>query len=108
MRKKIAVNLLSLLVLGGCLYASPAPAAYSKCRAHHKADGKKLSPSSKTLITGLTKDKLLADLKGYKAGTTNNGENAKIMYNKIKNVSNTDIAAIGSFCQNCQNNSLIL
>ncbi|RDU72011.1 cytochrome C [Helicobacter anseris] len=92
--KKFA--LLALLGAASLCFAE-APAAFKKCQMCHGPTGQKLAPGSKTIIAGLPKDKLLADLKGYKAGTTDNGGNKNIMYAQMKNVSDADIEALAEY-----------
>ncbi|PAF49880.1 cytochrome C [Helicobacter sp. 12S02232-10] len=79
--------------------AAEAPAAFKKCVACHGANGQKVAPGAKGGITiaGLPKNKLLADLKGYKAGTADNGGAKAIMYAQMKNVSDSDIEALADY-----------
>ena len=92
---------LTLLVLFGaaslCLGAE-APTVFNKCKMCHGPDGQKVAPGQKTgPIAGLPKEKLLEDLRGYKAGTADNGGNKAIMYAQMKNVSDADIEALAEY-----------
>lgn len=96
--KKIILGILSLGLVSSIAFAGGAE-VYAKynCKMCHGPDGKKMAPGAKHLITGLSKEKVLADLKGYKAGTTNNGGNAKIMYAQAKKLSDADIEALAEY-----------
>lgn len=95
--KKLLI--VSLLVNLGFVIATDMPGAYRKCVACHGANGQKVAPGAKAGITiaGLPKTKLLADLKGYKAGTADNGGAKAIMYGQMKNVSDADIEVLAEF-----------
>ncbi|PAF52713.1 c-type cytochrome [Helicobacter sp. 13S00477-4] len=96
MKKILALTLLGALSIG---IAAEAPAAFRKCVACHGINGQKVAPGAKggVTIAGLPKTKLLADLKGYKAGTADNGGAKAIMYGQMKNVSDTDIEALADY-----------
>ncbi|CBG40490.1 c-type cytochrome [Helicobacter mustelae] len=79
------------------LLLAEAPAIYKKCQICHGATGQKMAPGAKHTIAGQPKEKLLADLKGYKAGTADNGGNKAIMYRQMKNVSDADIEALAEY-----------
>ncbi|PAF41403.1 c-type cytochrome [Helicobacter sp. 11S02596-1] len=95
--KKLMI--LALFGVASLAMATEMPASYKKCVACHGANGQKVAPGAKggVTIAGLPKDKLLADLKGYKAGTTDNGGAKAIMYGQMKNVSDADIEALADF-----------
>lgn len=94
-------KILAVLVLAGLSFvmATDMPSAYRKCVACHGANGQKVAPGAKAgaTIAGLPKAKLLADLKGYKAGTADNGGAKAIMYGQMKNVSEADIEILAEF-----------
>ncbi|WP_104698025.1 MULTISPECIES: c-type cytochrome [unclassified Helicobacter] len=92
---KKLVLLMAFGIASLCL--ADAPAVFKKCQACHGPTGQKLAPGSKATIAGLSKEKLLEDLKGYKAGTADNGGNKKIMYAQMKNVSDEDIEALAEY-----------
>ena len=92
------ILLISALLASG-LMAAEAPAAFKKCIACHGADAKMIAPGSKgnVKIAGLPKEKLLADLKGYKAKTADNGGAKAIMYAQMATVSDGDIEALATY-----------
>lgn len=93
-------KLLFLAVLGFVSVAlADVPAAYKKCIACHGADGKKVAPGSKGQITiaGMDKNRLLTELKGYKAKTADNGGAKAVMYAQMANVSDADIEVLADF-----------
>ncbi|PAF48452.1 cytochrome C [Helicobacter sp. 12S02634-8] len=96
MKKLLIVAFLGAISMA---MAAEAPAAFKKCVACHGANGQKVAPGAKggVTIAGLPKAKLLADLKGYKAGTADNGGAKAIMYAQMKNVSDTDIEALADY-----------
>ncbi|PAF45778.1 c-type cytochrome [Helicobacter sp. 11S02629-2] len=95
--KTVLAGILLLGVMGTFAAANEAPAVFNKCKICHGVDGKKMAPGAKALIAGLPKDKLLRDLKGYKAGTAHNGGNSKIMYAQMRNVSDADIEVLADY-----------
>lgn len=101
-QKGKTMNKLLILTLLGAMsvaMAADAPAAFKKCMACHGVNGQKVAPGAKGGITiaGLPKDKLLKDLKGYKAGTADNGGAKAIMYSQMKNVSDADIETLAEY-----------
>ena len=93
--KKLA--LLAFIGAASLALGAEAPVVFKKCQICHGPTGQKLAPGSKQTIAGLPKDKLLEDLKGYKAGTADNGGNKNIMYAQMKNVSDEDIEALAEY-----------
>ncbi|MCE3037361.1 c-type cytochrome [Helicobacter sp. faydin-H20] len=79
------------------LVFAEAPAVFTKCKMCHGPTGQKMAPGAKHIIAGQSKEKLLADLKGYKAGTADNGGNKNIMYAQMKNISDEDIEALAEY-----------
>ncbi len=91
-------TLLALIGAAGICLGAEAPAIFNKCKICHGANAEKVAPGQKTgPIAGLPKDKLLTELKGYRAGTADNGGNKAIMYAQLKNVSDADIEALASY-----------
>lgn len=94
-------KVLLALVLAG--FASSAFAAdgatiYKKCVSCHGKAGEKVAPGSKggKKIAGMDKAYLVEQLKGYAAGTADNGGAKAIMYNNMKTwkLSDADIDAV--------------
>ncbi|PAF41835.1 c-type cytochrome [Helicobacter sp. 11S03491-1] len=96
MKKIFMISLFGAISL---VMAAQSPAAFKKCVACHGANGQKIAPGAKggVTIAGLPKNKLLTDLKGYKAGTADNGGAKAIMYGQMKNVSDQDIEALADY-----------
>lgn len=80
--------------------SSPNPAnLYKKCIACHGEKGDKVAPGSvgSVLIADLSKETLIADLKGYRAKTLSKGGTAAIMYLQVNGFSDADIEALGEY-----------
>ena len=92
------LSLLALISIASFAFAAEAPTAFNKCKACHGPTAQKVAPGQKTgPIAGMPKDKLLKELKGYKAGTADNGGNKAIMYAQMKNVSDEDIEKLAEY-----------
>lgn len=93
--------LLSLVLATGCIMAADGAAIYKKCIACHGANGDKVAPGSKGNITigGMDKAELITQLKGYAAGTADNGGAKAIMYANMKNwkLTDADIEAVADY-----------
>ncbi|MCH5323052.1 MAG: c-type cytochrome [Helicobacter sp.] len=93
--------LLSLVLAGGCLMAADGADIFKKCIACHGPQGDKVAPGSKGDVTigGLDKARLVASLKGYAAGTEDNGGAKAIMYSNMKNwnLTDEDIDAVADY-----------
>ena len=72
---------------------------YKKCIACHGEKGDKVAPGSagSVLIADLSKETLIADLKGYRAKTLSKGGTAAIMYLQANGLSDADIEALGEY-----------
>ena len=72
---------------------------YKKCIACHGEKGDKVAPGSvgSVLIADLSKEMLIADLKGYRAKTLNKGGTAAIMYLQANGLSDEDIEILGEY-----------
>lgn len=79
--------------------ADPAPKIFAKCIACHGQDGQAIAPGAKggTSIAGLSKQKLIADLKGYRAQFTDNGGAKSIMYLQARDLSDSDIQELAEY-----------
>ena len=98
-----------LFMLGMCLSTCVANDAliekgallFKKCIACHGENGDRVAPGSKAGITigGLDEKYLIEQLKGYAAGTADNGGAKMIMYANMKNwrFSNADIQALSAY-----------
>ena len=75
---------------------------YKKCIACHGARGDKVAPGSVDNITiaDLSKETLIADLKGYRAKTLSKGGSATIMYLQANGLSDLDIEILGEYISN--------
>ena len=75
---------------------------YKKCIACHGARGDKVAPGSVGNITiaDLSKETLIADLKGYRAKTLSKGGSATIMYLQANGLSDLDIEILGEYISN--------
>ena len=84
---------------------SPAPkqasaqTLYAKCAVCHGAKGDKVAPGSagNVLISKLSKETIINDLKGYRAKTLKKGNSSAIMYLQAANLSDTDIESLGEY-----------
>ncbi|MCI5969383.1 c-type cytochrome [Helicobacter sp.] len=93
--------LLGLMLASGCLMASNGEEIYRKCVACHGAKGDKVAPGSKgnVKLAGLEKSYLIEQLKGYAAGTADNGGAKAIMYANMKafKLTDADIEAVADY-----------
>ena len=92
--KKIA---LALLVTGVSLMAADGAALYKKCAACHGAKGEKAALGKSAVIGGADVAALVADLKGYKAGTTNKKGMGALMKGQVASYSDADIDAVSAY-----------
>lgn len=93
--KKIA---LALLVTGVSLMAAQDGAAlFKKCAACHGANGEKAALGKSGIIGGSDAATIAADLKGYKAGTTNKKGMGALMKGQVASYSDADIEAVSSY-----------
>lgn len=93
--------LLGFVLATGCMMAADGAAIYKKCIACHGVNGEKVAPGSKGNITigGMDKAELVTQLKGYAAGTADNGGAKAIMYANMKNwkLTDADIDAVADY-----------
>ena len=92
--KKIA---LALLVTGVSLMAADGAALYKKCAACHGAKGEKLALGKSAVIGGVDTATLVADMKGYKAGTLNKKGMGALMKGQVASYSDADIDAVAAY-----------
>nr|WP_232817664.1 c-type cytochrome [Helicobacter burdigaliensis] len=81
--------------------AADGAAIFKKCIACHGANGERVAPGSVGGITigGMAKDRIMEQLKGYRAGTADNGGAKAIMYANMKNwkLTDDDIEAVADY-----------
>ena len=92
--KKIA---LALLVTGVSLMAADGAALYKKCAACHGAKGEKPALGKSVPIGGIDTATLVADMKGYKAGTVNKKGMGALMKGQVASYSDADIEAVAAY-----------
>ncbi len=92
--KKIA---LALLVTGVSLMAADGAALYKKCAACHGAKGEKPALGKSAAIGGTDAATLVADMKGYKAGTVNKKGMGALMKGQVASYSDADIEAVAAY-----------
>lgn len=92
--KKIA---LSLLVAGATLMAADGAELFKKCAACHGANAEKPALGKSAVIAGLDAATVAADLKGYKAGTTNKKGMGALMKGQVASYSDADIDAVAAY-----------
>ncbi len=91
--KKIA--LLALVATTSIAMADGA-ALYAKCAGCHGADGKTKALGKSNPIAGMAADKVVEDLKGYKAGTLNQHGMGGVMKGQA-NMSEEDMKVLGEY-----------
>ena len=76
-----------------------AKALYAKCAVCHGAKGEKVAPGieGNVLISKLSKESIISDLKGYRAKTLKKGKSSAIMYLQSANLSDADIESLGEY-----------
>lgn len=76
-----------------------APRIFAKCAACHGVDGQTIAPGTRgeTRIAGLREEKIIADLKGYRARFTDNGGAKSIMYIQAQNLSDKEILDLARY-----------
>ncbi|MDE5592056.1 MAG: c-type cytochrome [Helicobacter sp.] len=93
--------LFSLVFASGCLLAADGAAIFKKCIACHGVNGDKVAPGSKggKTIGGMDKARLIEQLRGYAAGTADNGGAKAIMYSNMKawKLTDEDIEAVADY-----------
>ena len=93
--------LLGMVLAAGALMAAEGTEIYKKCVACHGANAEKVAPGSKGGVTlaGMDKTRLVEQLKGYAAGTADNGGAKAIMYANMKNfkLTDADIEAVSDY-----------
>lgn len=93
--------LLALAFSSASLMAAEGADIYKKCIACHGAQGDKVAPGTKgnVKIGGMDKARLIEQLKGYSAGTADNGGAKAIMYANMKNfkLTDADIEAVADY-----------
>lgn len=95
MKKFLLVCMLSAV----SLLAADGATLYKKCIACHGKDGDRIPPGSKatTTINASSKEKIVEDLKGYKAKTLNQFGAGPIMFGQSANLSEADMQALADY-----------
>lgn len=72
---------------------------YVKCAVCHGPKGEKIAPGSEgnVLVSKLSKEEIISDLKGYRAKTLKRGKSSAIMYLQAANLSDLDIESLGEY-----------
>ncbi|TLD82692.1 c-type cytochrome [Helicobacter sp. MIT 11-5569] len=93
--------LLGLALASGCLMAADGAEIFKKCIACHGAKAERVAPGSKggVTIAGMDKTRIVEQLKGYEAGTADNGGAKAIMYANMKNfkLTEADMEAVADY-----------
>ncbi|MGX2981643.1 c-type cytochrome [Helicobacter sp. 23-1045] len=81
------------------LFAADGATLYKTCIACHGAGADKVPPTSKATYTinTLSKEVIVADLKGYKAGTLNRYNQAQVMKPFLAKLTDADIDALATY-----------
>ena len=81
------------------LMAADGATLYKRCAVCHGAAGDKIPPGSKakTTLNTLSKDKIIEDLKGYKAKTLNQFGAGALMFAQAANLSEADMVALADY-----------
>lgn len=76
-----------------------AKVLYSKCVACHGTKGDVVAPGSegKVLISQLSKDEIITNLKGYRDRSLKKGKSSAIMYLQSANLSDDEIVSLGEY-----------
>ncbi|MEA3374091.1 MAG: c-type cytochrome [Campylobacterota bacterium] len=90
-------TLLMILGITAILGAADGAALYKKCAACHGAQGEKPALGKSAVIGGVDAAAIAADLKGYKAGTTNKKGMGALMKGQMASYSDADIEAVSAY-----------
>jgi cytochrome c553 len=74
-----------------------APAAYTKCKGCHGAEGKTKALGKSAVIAGQNKEALIEALKAYQAGTKNVAGMGSLMKGQVATMSDDDIEAVAEY-----------
>ncbi|RLA73061.1 MAG: cytochrome c [Epsilonproteobacteria bacterium] len=88
---------LTLLVASVGLMAADGAALYKKCAACHGAKGEKAALGKSAVIGGVDAATIAADLKGYKAGTTNKKGMGALMKGQVAAYDDAQIEAVSAY-----------
>lgn len=92
---------LMLVVLLGIssLIAADGATLYKRCAVCHGVSGDKIPPGSKatTTVNTLSKERIVEDLKGYKAKKLNQYGAGPIMYGQAAALSDDDMKALADY-----------
>ncbi len=90
-------TLLMILGITAILGAADGAALYKKCAACHGAQGEKPALGKSAVIGGVDTATLIADMKGYKAGTLNKKGMGALMKGQVASYSDADIEAVSAY-----------
>ena len=90
-------TLLMILGITAILGAADGAALYKKCAACHGAQGEKPALGKSAVIGGVDTATLVADMKGYKAGTLNKKGMGALMKGQVASYSDADIDAVAAY-----------
>jgi len=94
--KKLAI--VGLIAAGAMsLMAADGAALYKKCAGCHGAKGEKKALGKSQHIGGMPVDKIVEDLKGYKAGKRNVYGMGALMKGQVASYSDADIQAVAEY-----------
>ena len=90
-------TLLMILGITAILGAADGAALYKKCAACHGQKGEKPALGKSAVIGGVDTAALVADMKGYKAGTLNKKGMGALMKGQVASYSDADIEAVSAY-----------
>lgn len=90
-------KLLLVVLFSGSLFASGAD-LYKACQGCHGAKAEKVALGKSKVLASLSKDEIIANMKGYKAGTFG-GQMKVLMVKQAENLSDADIVAVAEYIQ---------
>ena len=91
-------KLLLLCLYTGLLFANGADIYNTACKTCHGAKAEKIALGKSKVLATLTEAQIIADMKGYKAGTFG-GQMKAIMIPVASKLSDDDITAVASYVQ---------
>jgi cytochrome c553 len=89
-------TLIAILTMTAILGAADGAALYKKCSACHGAHGEKVALGKSKVIKDMSKDEIVAAIKGYKDGTYGGAMKA-LMKGQVATLSDDDAAAVAEY-----------
>ena len=86
-----------MLAGAASLVMADGAALFKKCAGCHGAKGEKKALGKSAVIGGMDVATLVEDLKGYKAGKTNNHGMGMMMKSQVASLSDADIQALAEY-----------